>query len=921
MKNKIIFLILWMLPAVGWAQGPVTIRQVMDEMHRTRGVNFVYDSSLNVGQAYKGPDVKALPLKEALQRLFRGSGIDYTVKGKYVMLKATALPLPKRKGEAKRWTVSGYVRDEQGETLLNATVYDLTTGQGTMTNEHGFFSLTLPEGEHRLRVSYIGFEDHVEALRLHGNREQQFVLKENAHVGEVVVTADLNSPVTGTQMGKRSLSQQDIKTEFSLLSSPDVVKALQRLSGVQEGIEVASGLYVHGGNNDENLFLIDGTPLYQINHSMGLFSSFNADVVKNVDFYKSGFPARYGGRLSSVVDVRTNDGNWERLHGSYRIGLLDGGFQLDGPIKLKSEKLREQKGEKRGVDFGTSFNIGLRRSWLDLLSRPAFAIANHFNDEENITLAYDFYDLNAKLTHIFNRRSQMNLSIYNGQDALTTKDDWREAWQGDDYSKLSYHDVYKNRFRWGNLNAALNWRYQFSPKLLANFTAVYTHNRASLLTTDNEQSFDKQGDVIDRIYLEHRYRSTISDLGYRSEFDFRPSPRHHIRFGHDYTYHQFRPQTRSQVHLWGVQEEADSLTRSSRNHHAAHELTLYGEDQLTLSDRWSLNAGLNLSLFGISSKAFVGIDPRLAVKYQLRENLAAKASYTMMTQYVHKISNSVLELPTDYWVPTTERLRPMHSQQWAAGIYWSPHLRNHASLTLSLEGYYKLTRNLLQYNSWGGLVPPAQSWDQLVSVGRGRFYGLELDAQYRTKRLQADLAYTLSWNERRFDDFYHDWYYDKFDNRHKLNLSLRYSFSKKTQMYAAWTYHTGNHMTLPTQYVQMPALPGEAYTQPLLEGKGAFTSFSTHGEFIYERPNNITLPAYHRLDVGFNFRHATKHGHERIWNLSVYNAYCHLNPLWVELEYKELSSNKVDLSGHQNFSVKTRGYIPVIPSVSYTIKF
>lgn len=921
MKKKIIFLILWMLPVVGWAQGPATIRQVMEEMHRTRGVNFVYDSSLNVGQAYKGPDVKALPLKEALQRLFRGSGIDYTVKGKYVMLKATALSLPKRKGEAKRWTVSGYVRDEQGETLLNATVYDLTSGQGTMTNEHGFFSLTLPEGEHRLRVSYIGFEDHVEALRLHGNREQQFVLKENAHVGEVVVTADLNSPVTGTQMGKRSLSQQDIKTEFSLLSSPDVVKALQRLSGVQEGIEVASGLYVHGGNNDENLFLIDGTPLYQINHSMGLFSSFNADVVKNVDFYKSGFPARYGGRLSSVVDVRTNDGNWERLHGSYRIGLLDGGFQLDGPIKLKSEKQREQKGEKRGVDFGTSFNIGLRRSWLDLLSRPAFAIANHFNDEEDITLAYDFYDLNAKLTHIFNRRSQMNLSIYNGQDALTTKDDWREAWQGDDYSKLSYHDVYKNRFRWGNLNAALNWRYQFSPKLLANFTAVYTHNRASLLTTDNERSFDNLGNVIDRIYLEHRYRSTISDLGYRSEFDYRPSPRHHIRFGHDYTYHQFRPQTRSQVHLWGVQEEADSLTRSSRNHHAAHELTLYGEDQLTLSDRWSLNAGLNLSLFGISSKAFVGVDPRLAVKYQLREDLSAKASYTMMTQYVHKISNSVLELPTDYWVPTTERLRPMHSQQWAAGVYWSPRLRSHASLTLSLEGYYKLTRNLLQYNSWGGLVPPAQSWDQLVSVGRGRFYGVELDAQYRTKRLQADLAYTLSWNERRFDDFYQDWYYDKFDNRHKLNLSLRYSFSKKTQMYAAWTYHTGNHMTLPTQYVQMPALPGEVSPQPLLEGKDAFTGFSTHGEFIYERPNNITLPAYHRLDVGFNFRHTTKHGHERIWNLSVYNAYCHLNPLWVELEYKELKENKVDLNGHESFSVKTRGYIPVIPSVSYTIKF
>ena len=319
MRIRKLFLILWMLlPMAGWAQGPVTIKQVMDEMHRTRGVNFVYDSSLNVGQAYKGPDVKSLSLKEALQRLFRDSGIGYTMKGKYVMLKAYPQPLPKEKGKTKRWTVSGYVRDEQGETLLNATVFDLTSGQGTMTNEHGFYSLTLPEGEHRLRVSYIGFEDKNETVSLHANRSHLFILKENARVSEVVVTADLNSPVAGTQMGKRSLSQQDIKTEFSLLSSPDVVKTLQRLSGVQEGIEVASGLYVHGGNNDENLFLIDGTPLYQINHSLGLFSSFNADVVKNVDFYKSGFPARYGGRLSSVVDVRTNDGNWERLHGSYR---------------------------------------------------------------------------------------------------------------------------------------------------------------------------------------------------------------------------------------------------------------------------------------------------------------------------------------------------------------------------------------------------------------------------------------------------------------------------------------------------------------------------------------------------------------------------------------------------------------------------
>ena len=919
-------LLLLLLPLSVWAQAPATIRQQMDEMHRTRDVNFVYDSSLETGSAgrqgsllsqpYKGPSLKDLPLQDALRRLFRDSGIDFKQKGKYVMLKPAAKTKEEgRKAKENRLhTVSGYVRDGQGETLLNATIYDLTSGAGTMTNEHGFYSMTLAEGHHELRTSYIGFDDRTDRLELKADRSLDIRLKENARIGEVVVTADLNSPLTGTQMGKRSLSQQDIKTEYSLLSSPDVVKTLQRLSGVQEGVELASGLYVHGGNNDENLFLIDGTPLYQINHSLGLFSAFNADMVKNVDFYKSGFPARYGGRLSSVVDVRTNDGNWEKLHGSYRIGLLDGSIQMDGPIKMKSDKRRIENGEVRGVDFGTSFNIGLRRSWLDLLSRPAFAIANHFNDEEKITLAYNFHDLNAKLTHIFSRRSQMSLSLYSGNDALTTKDDWREN-SNEDYR---YRDVLENKFRWGNLNAALAWRYQLRPNLLANFTAVYTHNRATLHTIEDDRTLDRKGKTISLTYSEHDYRSTIYDAGYRSEFDFRPSPRHHIRFGHDYTLHIFRPQTNSQINLWGDTDKADTLKSNSRNRHTNHELTLYAEDQMTLNSKWSLNGGMNLALFSVGSRHFANLDPRVSVKYQLSDNLSLKASYTMMTQFVHKISNAFLELPTDYWVPTTERLKPMHSHQWAAGVYWQPQRR----WMVSVESYYKLTRHLLQYSSWAGLEPPAAKWDTQVMDGRGRFYGVEADAQYRGRRLQIDAAYTLSWNERRFDEFYQDWYYDKFDNRHKLNLSMRYNISRKTQMYAAWTYHTGNHMTFPTQYVQLPNVPeGRPSFNPHTATNPFYETHDGNQAFIYERPNNITLPAYHRLDLGWNFRHTTKHGHERIWNLSVYNAYCHLNPLWVDIDYSSLDDNKVDLNGHQNFKVKTRGLIPIIPSFSYTIKF
>ena len=231
---------------------------------------------------------------------------------------------------------------------------------------------------------------------------------------DVVVTGDLNSPLLTTQTGKRSLSPSDIKTEYSLLSSPDVVKTLQMTSGVTTGVELASGLYVHGGDNDENLYLLDGSPLYSINHTLGLFSSFNVDVVKNVDFYKSGFPARYGGRLSSVVDVRTADGDFKTIHGSYRIGLIDGSFQIEGP-------LRKDK---------TSFNFGLRRSWLDLITRPVFYIRNKSNapSAEDVTINYFFHDLNAKVTNVFSPRSRVSLSVYSGEDKLHTSDKYNDIY-------------------------------------------------------------------------------------------------------------------------------------------------------------------------------------------------------------------------------------------------------------------------------------------------------------------------------------------------------------------------------------------------------------------------------------------------------------------------------------------------------------
>ena len=336
-----------------------TLKQQMDRLKQEQKVNFIYDSSLNVDRVYQGQALEGKSLKEALQLLFHDTGIEWSVKGNYVTLRqksvAHTAPTPKEK-VIQRHTLSGYVRDKSGESLISATILctavsgSLSSDQkkshaATTTNAYGFYSITLPEGDYELQASYLGFSEGRKTVKLKKDCHEDFLLEEHNLLQEVVVTGNMNSPVLTTQTGKKTLSRNDLNTEFALLSSPDLIKTLQRTSGVSEGIEVASGMYVHGGNDDENLFLLDGTSMYTINHTLGLFSAFNTDVVKNVDFYKSGFPARYGGRLSSVTDVRTNDGDMRHTHGSYCIGLIDGRFQIEGPIKTKKEKEKVANGQ------------------------------------------------------------------------------------------------------------------------------------------------------------------------------------------------------------------------------------------------------------------------------------------------------------------------------------------------------------------------------------------------------------------------------------------------------------------------------------------------------------------------------------------------------------------------------------------------
>lgn len=709
---------------------------------------------------------------------------------------------------------------------------------------------------------------------------------------EVVVTADFNSPLNTTQTGRVSLTGKDIHRGYALMSSPDVVKSLQNLAGVSAGMELTSGLYVHGGGNDENLFMLDGTPLYQVNHLGGLFSAFNTDVIKNIDFYKSGFPARYGGRLSSVVDVRTRDGNMREYHGTFSIGLLDGRLQFEGPIKKDR----------------TSFNIGIRRSWLDLITTPIQWLQNIKTNDKTF-FSSSFHDFNAKLTHIFSERSRADLSFFSGDDRLHGKGRYTYSYTVDE-TEMQEHETSEVALRWGNTTAALNWKYVFSPKLFAVFTGLFTRNRSLIGYLEDYPTYDSDDRLISITHNENHNRPTINDFGYRAEFDLRPNSINHIRFGSNYLLHHFKPQDYYSNSYSGDHLGIDTLTTRRTHSFHGHELALYAEDDIAIGRKWHVNLGAHLTLFNVPHKTYATIDPRLSASYRADSRLTLKASYTVMSQFMHQLSNTYLNLPADYWVPSTARISPSRSRQVAAGAYMSfgRHIR------LNLEGFYKTASNLLEYNGRTTLTPPYEDWETQICKGRGRAWGLEIEGSYVNRHLSVNTSYTLAWNERNFKEFYGGWYPDQFDNRHKLNINISGPLSKGTDFYAGWTYHSGNRMTLPQQLVTGPYIPGVAdlpSISSLIFWNQILPPFTPSTEWYYEKPNNITLGAYHRLDIGINFRKPTKRGGERIWNISIYNAYCRLNPFLAGIRQRPDGS----------FYGKTTSVLPIIPSVSYTLKF
>ncbi len=749
------------------------------------------------------------------------------------------------------------MRDAQtGESLIGATIFDLKSKSGTVTNIYGFFSLTLPSDSVVLRASFVGYQVKENALQLATDLDLDFSLESGELLDEVVVTAEEAIELL-PQMSTVTVPMEQLKKVPVLLGETDILKTIQLLPGIQGGNEGSSGVYVRGGGPDQNLILIDGVPVYNANHLFGFFSVFNADAINNVSVVKGGFPARYGGRLSSVIDISMKEGNNQKISGKGSIGLISSKFTLEGPIKNEN----------------TSFIVSARRTYIDLLTRPIVKASS----DGDVVAGYFFEDFNAKINHRFSRKDRLYLSFYGGKDKFYFRDKYASVQINNDVIEETEDE---GGLKWGNLIGAVRWNHLYSPKLFSNVTATFSRYRFDVFSNFKQVTVGEPTEE-ERI----RYLSGIEDMAVKVDFDYLPTADHNIKFGASVINHAFRPG------VFSYKSEVEADTTFGARTIKANELSAYVEDDFQIGNKLRLNAGLHGSLFSVRDKTFLSLQPRLSARYLVGQDISLKASYAQMRQFIHLLSNSGVGLPTDLWVPATDLVKPQESWQVAVGV-----AKSFNGFELSLESYYKEMDNLIEYLDGASFFNTDDDWEEKVAAGSGTSYGTEFLIQKKTGRLTGWVGYTWSKTTRQFEDLnFGEEYPYKYDRRHDLSVVSVYQINDQVSISGTWVYGTGNAVSLPESQFQN--------FNPTSNG------FFSQGLEYYPSRNNYRMRDYHRLDVGISMSKQKKRG-VRTWSLGAYNLYSRRNPFYIDIRSTSTGREFVQTS-----------LFPIIPYLTYSFEF
>ncbi len=838
-------------------QNEISLQQLITVIENQTDLRFSFNPSNLPLQTKITFKENKLSVKQALNSFTKTLGLNYTVKDKIILLKKEV------KQNEKRASVYGYIRDAQsGENLIAATIVEKGTAKGTTSNAYGYFSHEVPVGTSlELLCSYVGYQPTLITLTVTIDTLLTIALVPQILDEVVVLASEIEAVQENVQMSTINVPVEQIKKLPALLGEVDVLKVLQLLPGVKSS-EGSTGLYVRGGGPDQNLILLDGVPVYNASHLFGFFSLFNADAINHVELIKGGFPARYGGRLSSVIDITMKEGNMKEIKGEASIGIISAKATVEGPIKKDK----------------TSFLLSARRTYLDVLAKPIVSQASG-----DVSGGYFFYDINAKVNHIINRKNRIYLSHYMGDDIArgNTKDEY----EFDDYitSTEDEFDLY-----WGNIITAARWNRVLTPKLFANVTGTFSRYRFVIRNKHKEYTRPEPIDYEGDIFFDSKYLSGIRDLAAKIDLEWIPTPRHYVRFGFQGTSHIFSPGVFAAKVNVDVPDRPPEIQPIDAVEGAA-----YLEDDWVLSDRLKINAGLHASIFLVEKQHYQSLQPRISARYLIGKDISAKASYTNMTQFIHFLTNTGIGLPTDMWLPSTKRVAPEQSWQGAFGLAKT----YKGAYEISLEGYYKEMTNLIEYKDGATYTDLDNNWqDKIVMNGLGRSYGAELFVQKKEGNFTGWVGYTLSWANRQFDDINQGrWFPYRYDRRHDISIAMTHEWNKKMDFSMAWVYGTGNNVTLPTSTYQ-------ALTDVNNSAKNTV--------LYYSNRNNFRMEAYHRLDVSFSFWKKKKWG-ERKWILSAYNLYSRKNPYFI-------FTNK-NYNGKNTFSQFT--LFPIIPSIAYSIQF
>ncbi|MFI5196046.1 MAG: TonB-dependent receptor domain-containing protein [Chitinophagales bacterium] len=764
---------------------------------------------------------------------------------------------------AQKVSLSGYMRDaETGESIVSGAIYLKEADQGGISNNYGFYSVSVPPGIYTVVFSFVGYTPLIQKIDL-TTKNQTFnaELHSSTLLKEVqVTTGRKDENVKNTEMGTVTLTMAQIKTLPVLFGEVDILKTLQLLPGVQSAGEGNSGFYVRGGGPDQNLVLLDDATVYNTGHLFGFFSVFNSDAIKDVTLIKGGAPANYGGRLSSVVDVTMKEGNMKEYHAEGGIGLIASRLMIEGPIK-------KDKG---------SFIVSGRRTYIDVLARP-------FSSRLKNT-GYYFYDANLKANYILGKHDRIYLSGYMGIDK---------------FKFANTRGTFKADIPWGNKTATLRWNHQFTDKLFLNTTLVY--NDYNFASTFSQNTFGI------------KIASGIQDYNAKSDLDYYAGNNHHFKAGIAYTHHKFIPNQ--------VSGHVDSIVLDPNNAFIkyAHEAGAYILDDFEATKWWRINVGLRYSWFGQIGpytgykfdangnatdstkygtgqlvKSYGGWEPRFNMRFELNENSSLKTSISRTYQYLHLVSNNGTTLPTDVWVPSTLLVQPQVAWQYSGG-YFRNFLDN--KLETSVEVYYKDMSHQIQYKD--GYVPNSlQDPERSYVFGNGTAYGAEFFVNKTQGKFTGWIGYTLSWTLQKFPQLNNgDQFPAKYDRRHDISVVGSYEFNKKWTTSAVFVYGSGNAITLPTAYY-------------FIDGKL---------QELFSKLNAYREPAYHRLDISATYtpQHAKPRKWQGSWTFSVYNVYDRHNPyfLYVDVAGTAGSSSGVKVTVYEVY------IMPIIPSITYNFKF